>query len=142
LQRRFAGVARVGPQDQTPQGQAHLAKGPHRRHHREDDRWQSFIGPGLIGLAETAAKPWAEKADEVTGHRAESFIPMGAPATCLLDDLLPRLHEGLYGPAAIGQGRSRAADSVCGQSPVGKRREDRAPTEQKPARDQCPQEPE
>jgi len=65
-------------------------------------------------LAETAAKPRTEKADEVTGHRPEPFIPLGAPATFLLDDLVPRLHEGLYGPAAIRQGRSRATDGVCG----------------------------
>src|SRR5215468_10009516 len=106
LQLSFVVVIRVGPEDQTQQGQAHLANGTHRRHHREDDCRQGFIGPGLIVLAETTTEPRAEKTDQVTGHRAEPFIPMSAPAAFLLDDLLPRLHEGLYGPAPIRQGRS------------------------------------
>jgi hypothetical protein len=88
-----------------------------------------LIGPGLIMLAEATAEPRAEKTDQVTGDWAEPCILLGAPVAFLLDDLLPRLHEGLYSPAPIRQGRSRAADSVGRQSPVGKRWEHRAPTE-------------
>src|SRR4029453_16622216 len=56
--------------------------------------------------------------------------------------LVPRPYEGLDGPAPIREGRARAAHGVCGESPVGQRREDGAPTEQEPSRDQRPEQPE
>ena len=67
---------------------------------------------------------------------------MGMPAAFLLDHLVPRPHEGLDGPAPIRQGRARTAHGVGGESPVGQRREDGAPTEQEPPRDQRPKQPE
>jgi hypothetical protein len=93
-------------------------------------------------LPETATEPWAEEADQVTGHGAEPFIPMRLPPAFLLDDLAPGFDERLEGPAPIGQRCPRAADGLCGESPVGERREDGPPTEQKPTRDEPPEQPE
>jgi len=115
---------------------------PTGRDHRQDDGWQGFVGSGLVVLADTAAQSRAEEADQVTGDRAETFIAMGVPVAFLLDHLAPRSDEGLDGPATIREGRSGATHGVCGQSPVGQRREDGAPTEQKSPRDERPEEPE
>jgi hypothetical protein len=139
LQRRFTAVARVGPQHETQQWQTHFADRTNRRDHGQDDGRQGFVGPRLVVLADTAAEVRAEEADQVTRHWAEPFISMGVPPAFLLDHLLPRSHEGLDGPAPIRQGGSRAAHGGCGQSPVGKCREDGPPTEQEPTRDERPE---
>lgn len=117
MQRCFIAVARVGPQHETQQGQAHWADRTNRRDHGQDKGRQSFVGPGLVVLADTAAEVWAEEADQVTRHGAEPFISMGAPPAFLLDHLVPRPHEGLDGPAPIRQRGSGAAHGVGGQSP-------------------------
>ena len=141
LQLGFAAIVRVGPQEQPQQGQPHVAHRPDRRHHREDDGRQGFIGPGLVVLPHTPAELGAEEADQVTRHRTETFIRMGAPPTFLLDPVVPSPQEGLDGPAPIRQGRSRASHGVCREAEVGQCREDGAPTEQEPTGDQSPEEP-
>jgi len=93
-------------------------------------------------LAETAAEPRAKEANQVTGDRAETFITMSLPAAFLLDHLVPCPYEGLDGPAPLCQGCARTADGVGGESPVGKRREDGAATEEEPTGEERPQEPE
>src|SRR5215510_16164190 len=93
-------------------------------------------------LAHTAAEVWAEETDDVTRHRAETFIPMGVPPAFLLDHLLPRSHECGDRPAPICQGCSGASHGVCGESPIRKRGENGAPAEQEPTGDERPKEPE
>jgi hypothetical protein len=59
------------------------------------------------------------------------------------DQLLPCAHEGLDDPVLhTRRGRAGAAHGIGGQSPVGKRREDGAPTEQEPTGEQRPEPPE
>jgi hypothetical protein len=142
LQRCFHAVARVGPQHEPQQGQAHFADQPHRRDHGQDNGWQGCVCPRLIvrAYAATAVRP--KEADQVTRHGAEPCIAMGAPPAFLLDHLVPRLHERLHGPAPIRQGSTGAAHGICGQSPVGQCWEDGTPTEQEPPRDERPEQPE
>jgi len=135
-------IAWCGPEEHTPQGYADFADRTDCRDHRQDDGWQGCVGSGLVVLADTAAQSRAEEADQITGYRAETFRALGVPVAFLLDHLAPRPDEGLDGPATIREGRSGATHGVCGQSPVGQRREDGAPTEQKSTRDERPAEPE
>jgi hypothetical protein len=111
-------------------------------HPCQDDSREGIVGRGLVVLAYTPAEPRAEEADQVTGHRAETFIPMGMPLVFLQEHLLPRLHEGLDGSAPICQGCSGASNGVRGESPVGQRGETGAPAEQEPTGDERPKEPE
>jgi len=134
--------ARVATQSQTDQREADGAYRTDRRAPRNDHGWQGFVGPGLGGLPATPAPPWAEEADQGTGHGAKPVLPMRLPTAFLLDDLGPRFDERLDGPATRCQRCTRAAHGLCWQSPVGERREDGPPTAQKPTREQRPEEPE
>jgi hypothetical protein len=142
LASRCTVVARVGASERTPQGAADCADRTNGRAHRQDDGRQGCIGSRLLVRAATIAEPRAAKADEVTGHGAEPFLPLGRPPTFLLDQRLPRVHEGLDGPSPIRQGRAGAAHGLCGPSPVGTRREDGAPTAQEPPGEPRPAHPE
>jgi hypothetical protein len=135
----FPLVVGVGPQEHTDQREADCADRADRCAYRQDDGWEGVVGPGLVVRPDTPPEPRAAEADQVTGHRADPFIPMGLPAAFLLDHLMPRLYEGLDGPASIRQRRARSAHSLCRQSPVGQRREDGASTEQASPREQRPE---
>src|SRR5215510_14451029 len=109
LQVGFTLVARGGTQYQTYQRKAHCPERADRGDHREDHGWQGLVGPGVVVLPEAPAEPRAEAADQVAGHGAQPFVPMRLPVAFLLDRLVPRLYEGLDGPASIRQRRTRAA---------------------------------
>src|SRR5262249_55955033 len=110
--------------------------------HGEDHGWKGFAGPRVVVLPETPAEARTEEADQITGYGAKPFISMRLPVAFLLDHLGPRLYEGLDGPASIRQRRTRAAHGLCRETSVGQRGEDGPPTEQKPTRNQGPEQPE
>ena len=63
----------------------------------------------------TILEPWAEEADEVTGHRTIAPILVGVNDLFLLDELLPSLQSLCRVPLAIRQSRPGTPDGLRGQ---------------------------
>jgi hypothetical protein len=142
LERGFARVPGVGPQEQPEQWQAHRADGAHRGDDGEHEGGKGFLGPGVIVFTETPPELRAEKSDEITRHGTVTVILMRAPAAFLLDHLLPGAEQRLDRPPSIRQCCPRTAHGIGGEAAVRQCRKDAASTEYKPPGHQRPQEPE
>jgi hypothetical protein len=90
-------------------------------------------------LGRTILEPWAEEADEVTGHRTIAPILVGVKDLFLLDEWLPSLQSLCRVPLAIRQRRPGTPDGLCGQPQRGQPRDHGSSAQEQATAEEHPQ---
>jgi hypothetical protein len=91
-------------------------------------------------LGRTVLEPWAEEADEVTGHRTIAPIWVGVEGLFLPDEWRPRLQHLCRVPLAIRESCPGTPDGFRGQPQPGQPRDHGSSAQEQATAEEHPQE--